>query len=275
MRAQPVTRRARPALALALATTVLVLMGCATGAGSPAPLGDNGPHRPAAGGAELVVDGQHLDAPVVLDPTPAGLRLTSLRHNPPDDGHPPSRATLYGDPSLADTLDGPVLLVGSSSGSAIIGGPPLSAPGERRVDLGDREGWLVHVEDRTWVGIEQTESQDYVQFVVARGVSDEELIRAAETADFSTDTAAVAPGAVPEGLEPLIAGETTDGPYVYGAGESIRLLGDPYINVYVHAVRAEPRLAALWGFWADDAAGTLVRGQPGSVGDMNRQCHRG
>jgi hypothetical protein len=38
--------------------------------------------------------------------------------------------------------------------------------------------------------------------------------------------------------------------------------------VFVSAVRADPRLAALWGFWADDPTGTVVRGQPGSVGDM-------
>jgi len=46
------------------------------------------------------------------------------------------------------------------------------------------------------------------------------------------------------------------------------LTGDTAL-VRVFAVRADPRLAALWGFWAADAAGTTVRGQPGSVGDMD------
>lgn len=215
----------------------------------------------------LIVDGEPLSAPVVFDQIPAELRLIEFSYNPPDKGYR-SRATLYGDPSLVDTLDGPVLLVGSSDGSAVIGGPPVGAPGERRVDLGDhKEGWLVHVGDRAWVGIEQTDSQDYVQFVVGRGISDEQLIRAATSADFSTDTATLAPDAVPAGLEALIAGEPPDGPYLYG-GEMLRWRGDPYINVYLHAVRADPRLAALWGFWADDSGGTMVRGQPGSVGDM-------
>ncbi|MBN1094324.1 hypothetical protein JKP75_18265 [Blastococcus sp. TML/M2B] len=33
-------------------------------------------------------------------------------------------------------------------------------------------------------------------------------------------------------------------------------------------MRADPRLAALWGFWLEDASGTTVRGNPGSAGDL-------
>ena len=45
------------------------------------------------------------------------------------------------------------------------------------------------------------------------------------------------------------------------------LQGDPHW-VHVSAVRADPRLAALWGLWVEDATGTVVRGHPGSVGDL-------
>ncbi len=263
MRAGPAPRQCLRCVVLSV---VLALAACSTATQASTPLGDHGPNRPAAGGDPLIVDTDRLAAPVVVDPMPAGFSVLQSRYNPPDSGYPPSRATLYGDPALADTLDGPVLLVGSSSGSAVMGGPPRGTPGERRLDLGGKEGWLVHVGDRTWVGVDP-DGQDYVEFVVARGVRDEDVIRAAETADFGADTATVAVDAVPPGLQPLIAGSPRDGPYS-GIGEFIRFDSDS-ATVYVSAVRADPRLAALWGFWADDPSGTLVRGQPGSVGTMD------
>lgn len=91
--------------------------------GTPGPEMGVGPLRPAAGGEDLVVEEQPLEAPVVLDPVPEGLVFRELWYDPPRDGDEPARATLYGDPDLADTLDGPVLLVGTSSGSATIAGP--------------------------------------------------------------------------------------------------------------------------------------------------------
>ena len=33
-------------------------------------------------------------------------------------------------------------------------------------------------------------------------------------------------------------------------------------------MRAEPRLAALWGFWVEDATGTELRGSAGSAGAL-------
>jgi hypothetical protein len=118
------------------------------------------------------------------------------------------------------------------------------------------------------VNVDPGSASDHVQFVVARGVSDDDLIAAASGADFSTATAALSEEAVPEGLAPLIAGSPTDGPFAGAVGEEFVLAGEAGW-VIVSAVRADPRLAALWGFWTDDAAGTVVRGQPGSLGDMH------
>lgn len=66
----------------------------------------------------------------------------------------------------------------------------------------------------------------------------------------------------------MIAGSPTDGPYTHAVGEQIVLAGESGA-VFISAVRADPRLTALWGFWTDDATGTVVRGQPGSRGDMH------
>ncbi|RBY79947.1 hypothetical protein DQ240_21885 [Blastococcus sp. TF02A-26] len=248
--------------ALLAAVLAAGVTGCAeTGddAAAPAPTAGVGPDRPGAGGDELVVDPLPLDAPVLLDRVPDGLLLTEFSYQAPDAGYEPFRATLYGDPALTDTLDGPVLLVGTSSGSAQIGGPRYEAPGQQ-VDIGGRTGAVVADGDRTWVVIQ---SNDYVEFVVGRGIDDDELVEAARGADFESPTATVAPDAVPAGLEPLIAGGPPDGPG--GPGQHVFLLGET-TWVSVVAVQADPRLAALWGFWADDATGTTVRGAPGSAG---------
>jgi len=259
-----VLRDLRPITAL---TAIALLCGCAAPNGSARVPLDPGPVRPAGGGAALVVDAQHLEQPVVIDAIPDGWIIRELEYNLAGADFVPYRATLYGDPSLADTLDGPVLLVGTSSGSAIIGGPPEGRPGDGEVDLGGETGWLVHEADRTWVGMDG-DGEDYVEFVVGRGIDDKALIAAAAGADFSTDTAALAADAVPAGLAPLIAGSPTDGPYTHAMGEQFVLAGEQG-TVFVSAVRADPRLAALWGFWTDDAAGTVIRGQPGSLGDMH------
>jgi hypothetical protein len=260
-----VARGLRPAVLAA----AVVLCGCAAPAAPLRTPVDPGPVRPAAAGAALVAEAQPLEQPVVLDRIPDGLIIQELHADVSElsGGFEAPRATLYGDPALDDTLDGPVLLVGTSGGSANIGGPAYY-PGDGEVDLGDRDGWVVHDADRTWVGVVDPNSSDYVQFVVGRGLDEEALIAAAAGADFSGATATLAPDAVPDGLAPLIAGSPSDGPFAWPAGEQIKLMGDQG-TVVVSAVRAEPRLAALWGFWTDDATGTLVRGQPGSLGDMH------
>ena len=252
--------------ALVAAVVTVGLAACADGdAESPAPgsVAGEGPARPAAGGGELVVEEQPLETPVVLDPVPDELLLTDLLHSPPDSSYEPYRATLYGDPDLADTLDGPVLLVGTSEGSASLAGPPYDTPGGREVDLGGRTGRVVADTDRTWVVID---GNDYREFVVGRGIDEDELVAAARGADFGSATATIDEDAVPAGLEPLVAGSPPDRPGG-GSGEYLRLQGGSS-SVSVSAVRAEPRLAALWGFWAEDAVGTEVRGHPGSAGDL-------
>ncbi len=248
--------------ALLAAVVTAGLTGCAEAAedaGAPAPAPAVGPERPGAAGDDLVVDPLPLEAPVLLDPVPDELVLTELSYAPPEDGAGWGRGTLYGDPALSDTLDGPVLLVGSSGGSAQIGGPRYEAPGEE-VDIGGRTGTVVRDGDRTWVVIQ---GNDHVEFVVGRGIDEDDLVAAARGADFGAATATVAPDAVPAGLEPLVVGGPPDGPG--GPGEHMFLVGDS-TWISVTAVRADPRLAALWGFWADDAGGTVIRGEPGSAG---------
>jgi hypothetical protein len=201
---------------------------------------------------------------------PDGLVLAHLDYNRPEGGQQYNeeagdyvlvRATLYGDPRLADTLDGPVLLVGTSSGSAR-NGPPYDVPGERAVDLGGRPGRVIPDTDRTWVVID---GNDYLEFVVGRGIGEDELIAAALGADFASAIPTLAPDDVPAGLQPLVAGSPPDGVWS-GVGTYIDLRGGESTSGTVSAVRADPRLAALWGFWIEDPAGTLVRGRPGSAG---------
>ncbi|WP_040338796.1 hypothetical protein [Candidatus Blastococcus massiliensis] len=257
--------------ALLAAAMIAGLAGCSDAAGGERGANE-GPERPAAGGDDVVVDPLPLEAPVILDPVPDGLRLSGLSYDPPGTDlfyneasgkYEPARATLYGDPDLADTLDGPVLLVGTSTGSATIAGPGYEAPGEE-VDLGGgRTGRVVPDTDRTWVVIEHN---DYTEFVVGRGIDEDDLVAAARGADFESATVALASDDVPAGLEPLVAGSPQDQPGA-GSGESMSLQGSgSYLSVSV--VRADPRLAALWGFWIEDASGTAVRGHPGSAGDL-------
>lgn len=236
------------------------LSGCAdAGDDARAPVAPGtGPDRPGAGGEELAVDPLPLEAPVLLDPVPAALEAVELGYTPPEGNSGWGRGTLYGDPALADTLDGPVLLIGGSGGSAQIGGPRYEAPG-RDVDLGGRTARVVPDGDRTWVVFQ---GNDTVDFVVGRGIAEDDLVEAARGADFGT-TATIAPDAVPAGLAPLVVGGPPDGPG--GPGEDMFLVGDS-TWISVTAVRADPRLAALWGFWADDATGTVIRGEPGSAG---------
>ncbi len=217
----------------------------------------------AAGGGDLLVDALPLEAPVVLDPVPDGLLLTNIQYEDPGGEYAPQSATLYGDPALADTLDGPVLLLGSSEGSAYSTGPNHETGG-REVDRGGRTGRVVPDGDRTWVLIEGNE---YVEFVVGRGIDEEDLVEAARGADFGSTPRTIASDAVPSGLEPLVAGGPPDGPGAAGLGEQLHLEGE-LGSVSVFAVRADPRLAALWGFWTGDTTGTSVRGRPGWAGSL-------
>ncbi|SOC51990.1 hypothetical protein SAMN05660748_3916 [Blastococcus aggregatus] len=202
----------RARTALLAAVLVASLAGCADTADgeavAPGSVAGVGTPRPWAGGEELVVDPLPPATPVVLDPVPDGLLVT----NASDDltsGSGGGCATLYGDPALTDTLDGPVLLVGSSSGSAH-GGPTPGGAGAREVDLGGGRTGTV----------------------------------------------------IPD----LVAGCPADGPG--GLGSGMVLQGPTVSWATVSVVRADPRLAALWGFWLTDPTGTSVRGLPGSAGAL-------
>lgn len=244
-------------------TAVLVVAACSPGT----PAQDEGPRRPRAGGDELVVEVAALDVPLVLDAVPAGMRVTEAVLGSPPDSYPPALATLYGDPDLPDTLDGPVVFVGRSSGSANTAGPRVDASARQEVDLGSRSGWLAHAGDRTWVTFD-VEGQDYVEFVVARGLSDAEVLTAARTATFG-EVSQLDADMLPDGLEALVQATPTDGPMWYrNPGLFVRLDSDT-ATVFVTAVRADPRLAAFWGSWIEDPTGTSVRGSAGSDGSLN------
>jgi len=87
----------------------------------------------------------------------------------------------------ADNLDGPLLVVGSSGGSACLGGPPGGPDEGRTVDLGSRDGFFIEEAGLTWIG-DVSHGQDYVAFVVARGVPEAELIAADTTMRFDRET---------------------------------------------------------------------------------------
>lgn len=225
-----------------------------------------GPQRPSAVGEPLVVEYGAIGSPVVLDPLPEGFEVDVLSLDEVySDGFVPE-ATLYGDPTFDDTLDGRVLLVGDSSGSAYLGGAPRGMPDERQLDIGRLGGWLTHDGARTYVGLEVDEP-DYAQFLIGRGLTDEEMIAVAETATFE-GVARVDPGSLPDGMQPLIESGPGDGPFSYGTRGLFMELSGPDARMLVDVVRADPRLAALWGFWTGDPEGTEIGGMPGSDGTL-------
>src|SRR5687767_16008326 len=58
-----------------------VVSGCSSPAEPARAPVDPGPVRPAAGGAALVVDPQHLEQPVIIDAIPDGLIIRELEYN--------------------------------------------------------------------------------------------------------------------------------------------------------------------------------------------------
>ncbi|MBA2414443.1 MAG: hypothetical protein H0V64_00795 [Geodermatophilaceae bacterium] len=248
----------------ALAGVVLMTVGCAEGA--VVVPGDVGPERPSAAGVDVALELAKPAAPWVLDGPVDGWTVDAAAWV---DGYECASGpgpALYGDPAVADTLDGRTLLVSSSSGSAAIGGPSRRDADES-VRVGGYDGWLVHERGRTWVGWEP--GPDTVHFVGGRGLTDNEVIAAAQGAILDGTAASIEPDAVPDGLELMLAAGTSDGPRFCGSGgESIRLRNGESDLVVVSVVRADPRLSALWGWWIDDATGTDVRGHPGSVGTL-------
>ena len=158
-----------------------------------------------------------------------------------DPGPEPYRtATLYGDPSLDDTLDGPVLLVGRSSGSASIGGPPCCEG--RTVDLGDREG-LLGARRRPDLGEHRPRTLGLRRVRRrprhSRRRADRGRGRAGFGTDMAPETATSRRKRSPRAWQPLVVGAPADGPFTAGAGEVIVLDGES-TTIHISAVRADP-----------------------------------
>lgn len=254
------SRRRRTCSVLA----ALVLLGGCTASGEPTTgdtttgdVSESGtPSKPVAVD-DVVVDVAPPVEPMVLDSVPASFDVRRVSAGPIEEVSPSfdpltNSATLYADPAIADPLDGPVLLVGTSAGSASIGGPDLTVPGARPVDIniGYGAATLVPAGDRTWVVV-PTPYEDHVAYVIGRGIDEDELLAAARGADYLGAPPTLAGGTVPQGLVPVVAGSPGDGPVTW-QGEQIELMVDEVL-VRVSVVRADPRLAQLWGFWAADA----------------------
>lgn len=254
------------------ALAALVVLGGCTATGDPTTGDPTTGDVPAASSQprlvdvdDVVVDVAPPVAPMVLDSVPAGFDVRRVSAGPIEQPSPDfdplfNSATLYADPSIADPLDGPALLVGTSSGSAMIGGPDPTMPGARKVDvdIGYGPATLVPAGDRTWVVV-PTPYQDHIAYVIGRGVDEDELLAAARSADYLGKPPSLAPGTAPAGLVPVVAGSPGDGPTSW-QGEEVELLVDDVL-VEVSVVEADPALAKLWGFWAVGAGEPVdVRG---------------
>ena len=244
--------------------SMLVLAGC-SGAAEPIP------EAPSAGAPsalpttplrsplepvdvdDVVVVAAPPITPLVLDPVPDGVKFRRVTAGPieqpsADFDQFTSSATLYGDPHAADPLGGPVLLIGTSSGSATIAGPRTDVAGTHPVDIDIGFGGATFVPDgdRSWVMI-PAGYEDYAAFVIGRGVSEDELVAAARAADFLGAPPTIDAGSLPAGLVTLVAGVPGDGPGSW-QGEQVEFMVEG-VSIQVSVVRADPQLATLWGFW--------------------------
>lgn len=202
---------------------------------------------------DVVVAAAPPITPLVLDPVPDGVKVRrvtagAIEQPSADLDQFTYSATLYGDPHAADPLGGPVLLIGTSSGSATIAGPRTDVAGTHPVDIDIGFGGATFVPDgdRSWVVI-PAGYEDYVAFVIGRGVAEEDLVAAARAADFLGAPPTIDAGALPAGLVTLVAGVPGDGPGSW-QGEQVEFMVDG-VSIHVSVVRADPQLATLWGFW--------------------------
>jgi len=211
--------------------------------------------------ADVVIEVHRPDEPLVLDPVLAPFEVRRVSLAPASQtsvGYEPliNSATVYAVSGSDPPLDGATLLVGTSAGSAMIGGPDPTVPGAHPVDLDLGYGGATFgpAGDRSWVVLPVGPS-DWIGYVVGRGVSKGDLVAAARGADFLGTPPTIATASLPHGFVPVVAGSPGDGP-VSWQGQQIELVADD-ILVRVSVVRADPRLATLWGFWAvGDGAGS-------------------
>ena len=254
-------------LRISVLVAAVALCGCAVPDTSPAKPADPGPLRPAAGGADLLAEAQLLEQPMVLDRIPDGLELRARQDDVGSQSeHSSSLATLYADHTPEETLDGPVLLEGTSSGTAAMARPHCGLPvaaltprGRRglcrpggRPDLGRRGRSRLHglcpVRRRPWAGGGADRGRS------GRRLQQDHARPGARRRPRRSDTA--------DRRQPFRR------PLRLAGGRAVHA-GGRVGRVEVSAVRVEPRLAALWGFWTDDAAGAVIRGHAGSRGDLH------
>jgi hypothetical protein len=207
--------------------------------------------------------------PLVPGDLPPGFRVS--RVDVGDGELSPTRALLLGPPDRDPTdADAPLVVVGSSSGSASIAGPH-DVPRREVDDLGvdGPAGSYVAVDGPwTWVvfNAEGRCHQDCLDFVAGRGVDEDDLIAVARATDFGEGAPEADPDALPDGLVPLATVPGADGVLVVGTAridvEAVDGPGSGWLTVQM--AEADPWLSALWAFWIEEAA--TIRGLPGHAG---------
>src|ERR671917_401631 len=186
-----------------------------------------------------------------------------------DDG---DRALLIG-PADGELGPGarPVIVVGQSDGSASMAGPS-TAGGEVVDEPGAPDSFHpVIVDDGpwTWVIFHDEMCLDDCRFYVAgRDVARDDLIAVARGTTYEDAGPVVDPEAVPNGMAPLLTAEPADGIVTHRGSRITLLSSDGSGQIELQQVDGVPELAALWGFWVDDAQGTPTRGGTGWSGPV-------
>ena len=252
-----------------LAVAVLASTGC--GQGDERPAGEPVPVAPVHV-APVHIEPTAPRAPLVPGALPEGFHVEGVSAGEAGDTGA-RRALLIGPPDREIRPgSGAMIVVGESAGSGSIAGPPAAA-GETVPDLGVAGSFDPYIADDgpwTWVVFNDDPAclEDCRAYVAGRGVPDEELIAVARGTRYDDDGPLVDPGALPDGLAPLVTAAPPDGMYT-PRGTRIGLRSaDGSGTISVRQVDAAPELASLWGFWIDDAHGTSIRGQQGWSGEV-------
>jgi hypothetical protein len=255
-----------------LAGAVLAWTGCGQGGESPAGERREGPASEPVQTQPVQIEASAPRAPLVPGELPEGFHVDRVSAGAAADTEA-RRALLIGEPDRGTRPgSGPMIVVGDSAGSASIAGPP-AADGETVPDLGVTDSFDPYIADDgpwTWVVFNDSPAclEDCLAYVAGRGVPDEDLIAVARGTRYDEQGPVVEPGALPDGLGPLVTAAPPDGMYTpRGTHISLRSADGPG-RISIRQVDAAPELASLWGFWIDDADGTSIRGQQGWSGQV-------